>query len=65
MSYQVKIFEGEAAEIETEMNTWFQENPDIQLSQVVQTEPAFLDPDGDIQSMLTITVIYHTCIKEQ
>ena len=58
MSYQVKIFEGEAEEIENEMNTWFRKNPAIQLSQVIQTEPAFLDPDGDIQSMLTITVVY-------
>lgn len=56
---QVRIFEaGDAEELQNNLNEWLKEHAEIEIVNILQSESAVSDEDGDLCGNTTVSIFY-------
>ncbi|MBT9544448.1 MAG: sporulation protein Cse60 [Candidatus Sericytochromatia bacterium] len=56
---QVRIFEaGDAEELQDNLNDWLKEHAEIEIVNILQSESAVSDEDGDLCGNTTVSIFY-------
>ena len=56
---QVRIFEaGDAEELQDNLNDWLKEHAELEIVNILQSESAVSDEDGDLCGNTTISIFY-------
>ncbi len=56
---QVRIFEaGDAEELQDNLNDWLKEHAEIEIVNILQSESAVSDDDGDLCGNTTVSIFY-------
>jgi hypothetical protein len=56
---QVRIFEaGDAEELQDHLNDWLKEHAEIEIVNILQSESAVSDEDGDLCGNTTVSIFY-------
>lgn len=56
---QVRIFEaGDAEELQDNLNDWLKEHADLEIVNILQSESAVSDEDGDLCGNTTVSIFY-------
>lgn len=56
---QVRIFEaGDSEELQANLNDWLKEHAEIEIVNILQSESAVSDEDGDLCGNTTVSIFY-------